>query len=621
VIPTIADVFALKESGGTPPAEMLRGSLHDKHLLLVLDNFEQVVAAAPSVAGLLETCPGVKALVTSRVPLHLHGEREYALRPLALPDPQHLPLPEQLSQYAAVALFIERAQAAQADFAVTNATAPAVAEICARLDGLPLTIELAAARVKVLLPRALLKRLERALPEHQQTMRATLAWGYELLSPEEQRLFRRLAVFVGGATLEAIESVCAHPEDMEPLGVDMVEGLTALVDHSLVQQREEGGEARFAMLHVIREYALECLGVSGEEAAARRAHAGYFVLLGEPAESRLAGPEAGAWLARLEREHDNLRAVLAWARACGEVEAGLRLAAGIWRFWWARGHLREGRAWVEELLALESGPVSRDVSGPGGAPGATDAIRARALFAGGRLALWQRDTVAAVLYLEQALALARSARDRWTVAYALNDLGDFALSQGGWALAASHLEESLTLRREAGDIRDTAVALVHLGEVAYFQGDLEQSRASLAESLALFRQVGDPDGIAHCLANLGRLAREHGELARAETLGREALALHREQGYLRRCAEDLEMLATIAGQAGLGTRAARLLGAAAAWREAHGAPPPRHERADVERATAAAHAAVGEEAWTSALAAGRALSLEKAIAEALEETS
>jgi len=295
VLPAIAHTLELKESGATPLAEVLHRHLRDKELLLVLDNFEHLLAAARSIGALLASCPGVKVLVTSRVALRLQGEREYALRPLALPDPQRLPPPEQLAQHAAVALFLERARAAKADFHVTPATAPAIVAICARLDGLPLAIELAAARVKLLSPSALLQRLERSLPmltggprdldKRQQTMRNTLAWSYDLLSPEEQVLFWRLAVFAGGCTLKAAEAVCGAPDGVEPLRIDVFDGLAALVDQGLVQRREEDegpegdGAPRFGMLYVIHEYALEQLDGSGEAEALARAHGHFFLNL------------------------------------------------------------------------------------------------------------------------------------------------------------------------------------------------------------------------------------------------------------------------------------------------------------------------------------------------------
>jgi predicted ATPase/class 3 adenylate cyclase/Tfp pilus assembly protein PilF len=665
VVPTIAQMLGLQEQGVLPIVDALRTHLADKHLLLALDNFEQVVGAAPEVAALLAAAPGLKALVTSRTPLHLRGEHEYTLVPLPLPEPAagRRP-PEYLSQYAAVALFIERAQAARSDFAVTAANAPAIAEVCARLDGLPLAIELAAARVRLLPPEALLARLSmqlkvltggaRDLEERQQTMRATIAWSEALLAPVERRLFWRLAVFVGGGTLEAAEAVCAAPPGAALLGLDVLDGLSTLVDQSLVQQRaesEEDGDPRFGMLHVIREYALERLQASdeGKEAEAlRRAHAAYFLALAERAEPQLAGPEQGTWLARLEREHDNLRAVLGWAHSRGEVETGLRLVATLWRFWWIRGHLREGRAWVEALLGPES--AAEAGSGPGAGTGAgageevevgtthgTEAaggpadtaltahtaravperVLAGAQLAGGILALWQGDDATAGPWLEAAAAQARAVGDVRTAATALNYLGVLATNQRNWERAAVRYEESLALVRHVGDRLGIARALNNLGDLAVHQSDLEQAAAVLAEALALFRAGGDRTGAAICLSNLGWVAQKRGEMARAEALQREALVLARELGDTRRCAEVLEELAATAGLAGRGARAAHLLGVATAARGMIGAPQPPSERADKEEAMAAARAALGEEAWAAAFTAGQELSLEEAVADAL----
>jgi predicted ATPase/class 3 adenylate cyclase len=615
VVPTIAQTLGLKEQGSQPVSETLREYLRARHLLLVLDNFEQVVGAAREVAALRETAPHLKLLVTSRVALHVRGEHEYPVVALPLPDPDHLPAPERLSQYAAVALFIERAQAARPDFHVTGTNAPAVAEVCARLDGLPLAIELAAARVRVLPPEALLARLSsrlltsgaRDLEERQQTMRATIAWSEALLAPAEQVLFRRLAVFAGGCTLEAAEAVCVAPEGAAQLGLDVLDGLSALVEQSLVQQREEeDGEPRFGMLHTIREYALERLDMSGEAEPLRRAHAAAFLALAEQAEPELTGPEQGAWLERLEGEHANLRAALGWTRERGESATGLRLVAALYRFWWTRGHLREGRAWIEGLLARDGAETAPE--------------RVRALFAGGFLALWQSDFAAAESWLEQAAALGQTAGDRRTAALALNYLGVLAMYQGNLEGAAARFEASLALAREVGDRHGSALTLNNRGNVAVYQGDLERAAAAFAEALALFRQVGDRGSIAACLLNLGWMARLRGEMAQAEALQREGLALSQELGDPRVCAEALEALASTAGAAGQGERAARLVGAAAAVRETIGAPQPSDERADTEAAVAAARAALGEEQWAAAFAAGQALSLEQAIAEALGET-
>ncbi|HEV2239021.1 MAG TPA: tetratricopeptide repeat protein [Ktedonobacterales bacterium] len=618
VVPTIAQVFNLKESAGQPIAEVLRDHVRAKRLLLVLDNFEQVVGAASEVAELLQASAGLRVLVSSRTPLHLRGERVYPVPPLPLATPDRLPPLEQITQYAAVALFLERAQAVKPSFAITAANAPAIAEICARLDGLPLAIELAAARVRLLPPEALLARLAtqpqllsggpRDMEARQQTMRATIAWSEDLLAPQERTLFRRLAVFVGGCTLEAAETVCLAPEGAEPLPLDVLDGLSSLVDHSLVQEREEGGEPRFGMLHVIREYALERLQASGDIVPLRQAHTSHMLALIEQAEHELTGPEAAAWLERLEIEHDNLRAALSWAREQGEVETGMRLATAARRFWLARGYLREGRGWMERLLAPESAAT------------APAELRARALIAGGWLAFWQGDYPAAKTWLEQALALGRAADDPQLTARALQGLGNIARSQGDWAQAAVWLEDMLATFRQLNEPRGIAVALNDLAIVAVGRRDLERAATSYAEALVLARQVGDRELIAACLVGLGDLALRRGDVVEAEALQHEALALYRDLGDLRRCAEGLEEVARTAGVAGRGERAARLLGAAAALRELRGAPQPPQERTDVEEAVAGARAALGEEAWATAFAAGRTLSLEAAIAEVLVES-
>ena len=368
------------------------------------------------------------------------------------------------------------------------------------------------------------------------------------------------------------------------------------------------------MLQVIREYALERLEASGEAEALRRAHAGYVLALAEQAEPALTGPEAGAWLDRLEREHDNLRAALGWAREQGEAEIGLRLVTALWWFWDTRGHLREGRAWVEGLLALGAG----DASGARGmARGASARVRAQGLITAGWMALWQGEDAVAERWLEEATTLAEAAGDQRTAARALNGLGVLAFDQGDWERAGARFAEGLALFRQVDNQRGIGIALNNLGDAAYYQGDLERAAAFYAEALALFRQEGNRQGIALGLGNLGNVARMRGEVAQAAALQREALALYQNLGDQRGCAGSLEALASTAGVAGQGERAARLLGAAAALRETIGAPQPPQEQTDVEQAVAAARVALGEESWAAAYAAGRALSLEQAIAEAL----
>jgi predicted ATPase len=366
VASSIARTLGLQDRAGQVLLDSLRESLQDKQMLLVLDNFEQVVAAAPLVAELLAACPRLKCLVTSRVVLRLRGEHEFPVPPLDLPDPRHLPAMDTLSQYAAVELFIQRALALKPDLRVDNATAPAVVAICVRLEGLPLAIELAAARIKLFPPQALLARLGRRLellrggtrdmPERHQTLRHAIAWSYDLLEAGEQALFRRLAVFAGGCTLEAAEVVCqaVHAPAAGPgQSLEVLDGVASLVDKSLLrQQAQVSGEPRFRMLETLCEYGLECLTASGEEPAVRRAHADYYRVLVEAAEPALTGPAQEAWLEQLEAEHDNVRAALRWAEESGEAEMGLRLAGALCQFWLIRGHLREGQEWFARLLGL-----------------------------------------------------------------------------------------------------------------------------------------------------------------------------------------------------------------------------------------------------------------------------
>jgi predicted ATPase/class 3 adenylate cyclase len=621
-LPTVAQTLGLREAGGQPIAQTLRDYVRDKRFLLVLDNFEQLVEAAPDVAGLLDAGPRLKALVTSRVVLRLRGEKEVAVPPLPLAAPAHRPRVEQLAQSSAVALFVARAQDARPTFQLTAANAAAVAEICAQLDGLPLAIELAAARVKLLPPAALLARLTsrltllvggaRDLEERQQTMRATIGWSEALLSPEERRLFRRLAIFVGSGTIEAAEAVCAAPEDAEPLGLVVLDGVAALVDQSLAQQREEGeegGAGRFGLLHVIREFGLERLEESGEAETLRRGHAEYYLELVEGAEPELTGPRAGAWLDRLEREHDNVRAALSWARERGEEELGLRLAAAVWRFWWVRGYLSEGRGWLEDPLgAADPGRTRHDLSAR---------VRARALSAAGYLAAWQGDYGPATAWLERGMAQAREAGDLRTLAAALNSLGIVASHQRHLDAAAAQIAESLEVARQAGDQWGSNRAQGNLGFIAYFRGDTETAARLLEEPLAFSRQVDDREFLGVLLALAGSIARKRGQLVQAGALQQEALTLHWGMGNLHRVAETLEMLAATAGAMDEGKIAARLLGTAAALRETIGLPQPVFWRTDTEAAVAPVHAAMGDEAWATALADGRALSLGEAVAKAL----
>jgi predicted ATPase/class 3 adenylate cyclase len=364
VVSAMAGTLGVKEEGGQPLLESLKSYLAERRMLLLVDNFEQVLEAAPMVTELLSSAPNLKVLATSRTPLRLYGEHEYPVPPLALPDPGQLPSVERLTQYEAVRLFVERAQAAKADFSITNESAPAVAEICHRLDGLPLAIELAAARIKLLTVQAMLARLgnrlrlltggARDLPERQRTLRSTIEWSYGLLEEGEKVLFARLSAFAGGRTLEAMEAICDAGGD---LAVDVLDGLTSLVDKSLLKQEEgAGGEPRFVMLETIHEFAREKLRESGEAEDIRRLHAEYFLALAEEAEPAVEGEQQPAWLDRLEEEHDNIRAALSWSLGQDrDPELALQMGAALGEFWYLRGHFSEARRWLEEALAESGG--------------------------------------------------------------------------------------------------------------------------------------------------------------------------------------------------------------------------------------------------------------------------
>jgi predicted ATPase/class 3 adenylate cyclase len=659
VAATIAQALEVRERGDQPLRERLKEYLRDKQLLLLLDNFEQVVDAAPLMGELLAAAPRLKALVTSREPLHLAGEHEYAVPPLRLPDPHRLPPLDRLVQYEAVQLFLARAQAVKAGFAVTNENAPAIAEICYRLDGLPLAIELAAARVKLLPPQALLTRLDqrlklltggaRDLPARQQTMRAAIDWSYHLLDAQEQTLFARLGVFVGGCTLEAAEAVCSADGDLR---VDMVDGIAALLDQSLLQQIAGlDGEPRFTMLETIREYALERLEASGEAATIRQRHAEYFLELAEVAEPQLYGPAQRTWLRRLEAEHDNLRAVLAWSlSARGDVALGLRLAGAIWHFWNMHGYASEGRGWLERALELSKAAV----------PPPAVAVCAKALDGLGFLTALLGDRTHASLLIEESLALYREIGDRDGMAgelvslgrmardqgdylraqtleeeglalsmqqetaagisWALFNLGNVALDQGDTARATGYFQGALDIFRQKGNRLMSGWVQINLGRVACAQGDFVRALPLFEETLALFGELGYRDGVAQVLLDLARVARVLGDETQATQRFAESLALFRETGRLRDTAYCLEGLAGIAATSGQPQRGARLFGAAEALREVVGIPLPPVNRADYERDVAVARADLDETAFAAAWAEGRAMTLEQAMAYALEPT-
>jgi predicted ATPase/DNA-binding CsgD family transcriptional regulator len=555
----MAQTLGLREIRKRLHFEDLHTFLRDKHLLLLLDNFEQLLpAAAPLLPDLLSACPKLKIVVTSRAVLRVRGEYELPVPPLSVPDLQHLPAPEALVEYGAVALFVQRAQAIKPEFRVTQDNAGIIAAICARLDGLPLALELAAAYSKLLPPGALLARLEQPLevltrggpdlPVRQQTLRNTMQWSYTLLSPAEQRLFRRLAVFAGGCTLEAAEVVCTAPDEVT---TPVMEGVASLLDTSLLQRVEqENEEWRLQMLETIRAYGLERLAASGELESTRHAHARYYLALAEQAEPALLYMHQRNWLERLERERGNLGAALHWLVACNETEAALRLAGALGWFWYLRGSLSEGRSLLEQALAA---------SRPGDAP-VSGQVRAKALYATGWLAFWQLDIERATLLLAESLELSRQVGATASMAAALNILGFIEHNHRGNAAAGKALlEESLRLYREVGDRAGIATVLMTLGLQAHYRGEFARVHELCGESLTLFRALGDAWHIAVVLHTLGWASYCQGDYAAARRLSEESVTLFRRLGNPGFMAQALTILACEVAALGEEPTAASLL--------------------------------------------------------------
>ncbi len=666
VAPAIARALGLRAGPAEPLRDTLRAFLRERTLLLVIDNFEQVVTAAPLLADLLSACAGLSVLVTSRAALRLRGEHEYPVRPLDSPDPSCVSSAPSggadVMTYPAVDLFVQRARAVKPDFMLTPADARTVAAICHRLDGLPLAIELAAARVKLLSPHALLARLgwaggttplhlltggARDLPERQQTLRGAIAWSYNLLHAGEKALFQRLAVFRGGCTLEAAQDVCAADDDLEH---DLLDWLGALVDKSLlrqVQTPDAPDEFRFVMLETVRDYGLEQLMASGEAEALTRRHALYFLALAETAEPGLRGAEQALWLNRLDGEADNLRTALHWAREGGDVEIGLRTAGALWRFWHTRGYQSEGREHLEDLLAraLAQGDERAMRSSP----------CAKARYALGFLAHTQGEYERATGLYQESLAVFRALGDKGETATVLKYLGIVARARGAYDDAWALYEESAVLSREIGDTFGLAAALNNMGDVARYQGDVARAIAPLKESLALSEQDGHVAGIAIALNNLGEIARKQGVYERAWTLTersltaardlrdksvtavalynlgeiarargehkqasallRESLPLYRQIGSKVGIAICLSALAELLHTGGEDARSARVFGAVAAIRDGIGAPIPRADRDAYERTLAVLRASLGDDTYNMMWMAGSTMSLEQAIEE------
>jgi predicted ATPase/serine/threonine protein kinase len=521
----IARAIGLREVPGESSHDTLREYVRGltQPLLLLLDNFEHLISASGEIADLLTLNPNLKVVVTSQALLHVYGEHEFPVPPLAVPDPGLVPLtPEALSRYPAVALFVERAKAVKNDFSVSKENAAAIAMICARLDGLPLAIELAASRIKLLSPPTMLTRLEsslnlltggaRDLPLRQQTLRGTVNWSYSLLNRAEQTLFWRLSVFLGGCTLEAVEAVCDTKGD---LGLDVLDGMASMVDKSLTQQLEEAAsERRFLMLSTIREYALERLAESGEELRTRRAHAAYYLVLAEECSEGLRSrPD---WLERFDLEHQNFRQALDFLIRTGDADWSMRLGTALFHFWELREHFAEGRAWLERLLQLPKADQPK--------------MRARILFYAAVFAGDQGDLTSAQNLHRDSLNAYRDLNDQRGSAVALNALGVNARHRGDLAMACSLFEQCAAAWKELGSAIDTARALSNLANVVKLRGDYARAHRLYDECLTIFHAAGDSAGVAWTLNYLGDLVRESVDSAAARSYYQQGLSAFREQG-------------------------------------------------------------------------------------------
>ena len=609
----IAHAVGLREDARRPIRASLDDYLADRRVLLILDNFEQILGGAPLVADLLRAAPGLAVIATSREALHIRGEQEYPVPALAVPDIRRLPPLAELSEYDAVRLFVQRARAIRPGFDLDEANAPAVAAICARLDGLPLAIELAAARVKLLAPPAILQRLEhrlsiltsvgRDLPERQRTLRGAIDWSYDLLDPAERGWFARLGVFAGGCTIEDAQAVC-DPDGA--LGLDGLDALASLVDKSLIRQLPDAaGQPRFGMLETIREYSVERLMENDDGATTRLRHQDHFAALATRAQPELLGARQREWLDRLDADRDNVRAALQNAADDGRTELALGMAAALWRFWQQRGHLAEGRAALEGLLALP-------------AAAARTPARASALAGLGGLRYWQGDLAAAGEAYAEALEIERDLDDPRGLAEALYDAGFVAAITGDHATARTDYEESLEIYRELGD----AAAVGRLSEALVFlmfhDGEFAAARVIQEENVRVFRASGEAFRIANGLNLLSAIQLKAGDLDAARASQAEAIGIFHAATDVPGVIRALLLAAVVAvadEDADVETeRAARLCGAVDILKEPLGQVATPMTMLRLEDPAVTARRVLGDEAFDREFQAGRALGLDDAVA-------
>lgn len=609
----VASAVGASEQPWRAPIETLTEFLRDKSVLILLDNCEHMLAACAYLTGaLLRVCPNLKILATSREALKVTGETTWRIPPLSIPDSRHLPSTDRLSEYDSVRLFVDRAAAITPHFAVTMSNVPAIAQICHCLDGIPLAIELAAARVKVLAVEQIAARLDdrfrlltegsrNALPR-QQTLRGVMDWSFDLLSTNERVLFRRLSVFAGGWALEAAETVCSGNEVEASEILDL---LTHLVDKSLVVAETGGNEARYRLLETVRQYAKVRLDESGEFSIIRRNHCNWYLGLAEQAATALQGSHVEEWLARLETEHDNFRAALTWSQTePPDAEPGLRLAGALWWFWFLRGYWTEGRRWLEVVVS------SRNAVAP--------ATLAPALL-GASVFAWRRgDNEAAATLGAESLALYEASIDKHGIALALQHLGYVASDRGEDDRALALSEQSFQLCKELGDRWLSTFPLVLQGQISLRRGDLDRAAACFEESLALRREAGDRSRLASSLGLLGKVALARGDYVRGSTLYKEGLTVSRSLGDKHLIARCLEGLAYIAALQSDPQRAMKLLGASEVLREAMGFAFSPADRQEIDNWRTQVRSRLGEAATAAAITWGRNLTLSEAVEYGLE---
>jgi len=647
----VASAVGIPERAGGTVTQALADALRPKQLLLVLDNCEHLlVACAQLIETLLRTCSQVRVLVTSREALTITGETIWLALPLRVPDTYQPPPIEGLLTYEAVQLFVERARSVQPSFTLTPENAAAVMQVCRRLDGMPLAIELAAARIRALSVEQIVTRLDdayrlltggsrSALPR-QQTLRAAMDWSYCLLSAQEQAFFRRLSVFAGSFSLAAAEAICAgEPGEAD----DVLDVLSCLIDKSLVQVEERRGEARYRLLETVRQYGQDKLQECAEAAQVRRTHRDWYARLAEQAEAEMQEARQESVFDRLEAEHENLRVAIGWSLEQQEAATAAQIGAALLRFWLLRGYMSEGRSWLERALsgfsektavraqalnaaailvslqddyqrartlAEESLQLSREL--------ALSKQTGYALYILGRLSRIEGDYAGAVTSFEESLALFRALGQKHDMALVLSGLGLAVLYLGEYERATALCEASLALSRELGDPRAIASWLTNLGMVMRARGDAQRAKALCEESLAMRRMLGYKGGIAHTLAVLGRIALDQGAYERATACYQESLTLRQEAGEKEGIATALEGLAAVTGMQGHPVRAARLSGAASSLRTLLGAPLPPIDRPSYEQTVAALRAQLDEPTFTAAWVEGQAMALEEALAEAVQ---